>query len=121
MKSFYDYLIIITVILYILVLVGLFNFAPNLLKYVNGFTKIYISFILLYKFNPLRKNKVLTEGDKKMVFASGIFLFLTTVVGEYLIKIKDTLHTKINKKINYKEKIINLKNKIKLFFSSDKS
>ena len=51
MKSFYDYLIIITVILYILVLVGLFNFAPNLLKYVNNFTKIYISFMLFSLIN----------------------------------------------------------------------
>ena len=121
MKSFYDYLIIITVILYILVLVGLFNFAPNLLKYVNNFTKIYISFMLFYKFNQLRKTYTLTEGDKKMVFASGIFLFLTTVIGEYLLTFKDKIHNKINKKFKYKEKITNLKNKIKSFFSSDKS
>ena len=88
MKSFYDYLTIISSILYIFVLFGVFTFAPDYLVYVTSFIKIYISVILLYKFNPFHKSIFITNNDKKIIFTSGIYLFLTTAIGEYLIGYK---------------------------------
>jgi flagellar biosynthesis protein FliP len=95
MKSFYDYLTIISSILYILVLFGVFTFAPDYLIYVTSFIKIYISIILLYKFNPLHKSIHITNDDKKIIFTSGIYLLLTTALGEYLIAYKNKLEDKV--------------------------
>ena len=80
MKYLYDYLTLISIILYIFVLFGVFQFAPAYLIFITSFMKIYISFMLLYKFNPFRNTITITNIEKKMIFSSGIFLLLTTKI-----------------------------------------
>ena len=95
MKSFYDYLILLSWILYIFVLFGVFQFAPMYLVYITSIIKIYISFMLLYKFNPFRDTITITNVEKKMIFASGMYLLLTTTIGDYMVAYKDSFNFKL--------------------------
>ena len=99
MKSLYDSLTILSIILYLFVLFGVFQFAPAYLVYLTSIIKIYISFILLYKFNPFRNTITITNVDKKMIFSSGVYLLLTTTIGDYLVAYKDEFETNLVNKI----------------------
>jgi len=93
MKYLYDYLTLISIILYTFVLFGMFQFAPAYLIFITSFMKIYISFMLLYKFNPFRNTITITNIEKKMIFSSGVYLLLTTFIGEYLVQYEDLIKT----------------------------
>jgi len=97
MKYLYDYLTLISIMLYIFVLFGMFQFAPAYLIFITSFMKIYISFMLLYKFNPFRNTITITNIEKKMIFSSGVYLLLTTTIGEYLIEYKDKFESDLLK------------------------
>lgn len=99
-EQVYTYAMYISYILYVVVLLGLSYTAPQYLDLLRDFIKIYISLILIIKFNPLvQKNKIMTEFDKQIVFSSGVFLLLTTsitsLVERYLLDIIDK--TPLNK------------------------
>ena len=71
--------------LYILSLIG-FNFiAPKYLTYFSAIVKVYISLLLLWKFNPLKTPKPVTNYDREVIFSAGTFLLLTTVIGDILM------------------------------------
>ena len=97
MKSIYYYLTTIYAILYIAVLFGSFHFAPEYLIYITSITKIYIALMLIYRFNPLTKKTSLSNDDKKMVFSSGVYLLLTTTIGDYLVTYKNDIENKFKK------------------------
>ena len=61
--------------LYILSLVGFNIIAPK-----------YLSLLLLWKFNPLKKAKPVTVYDRQIIFSAGTYLLLTTVIGDILMK-----------------------------------
>lgn len=92
----YTYYIYASYILYISVLIGVFSTVPEYVNVINSFVKVSIACVLLYKFNPFQKNYVLTKFDKQIVFSSGIFLLLTTFVGEYLVSYESKIKMKFN-------------------------
>ena len=92
--SVYFYLTTISAILYVAVLFGSFHFAPEYLIYITSIIKIYIALMLIYRFNPLTKKTSLSSDDKKMVFSSGVYLLLTTTIGDYLVTYKDKIENK---------------------------
>jgi len=94
MNSVYFYLTTLYSLLYIAVLFGSFHFAPEYLIYITSITKIYIALMLIYRFNPLTKKTSLSNDDKKMVFSSGVYLLLTTAIGDYLVTYKNNLENK---------------------------
>jgi|TARA_B110000967_G_C18625345_1_gene430931 hypothetical protein len=51
--------------------------------------------MLLYKFNPFRDTITITNVEKKMIFASGMYLLLTTTIGDYLVAYKDSFNFKL--------------------------
>ena len=90
----YNYAIYGSYILYALILFGISSYAPAYLEMLKNFIKIYISLILIIKFNPfMRDTKYMSEFDRKIVFSSGIFLLLTTsiisIVEHFLVKTLD--------------------------------
>lgn len=91
MKSLYFYLTSISIVLYIFVLLGVSQYAPEYLIYITSIIKIYIAVMLIYRFNPFNNKTILSSDDKKMVFSSGIYLLLTTTIGDYLIEYKDKI------------------------------
>jgi hypothetical protein len=94
MNSIYFYLTTISAILYVAVLFGSFHFAPEYLIYITSIIKIYIALMLIYRFNPFTKKTSLSNDDKKMVFSSGIYLLLTTAIGDYLVAYKNNIENK---------------------------
>ena len=82
----FDYYIAFSYFVYIAVLLGVFTTVPQYVTMLNSFIKVVIAIVLLYKFNPFQQNYTLTKFDKKIVFSSGVYLLLTTVIGEYLVE-----------------------------------
>ena len=96
MKSFYSYLTTLSIILYVLVLFGVSSYTPEYLVYITSLIKLYVSVVLIYKFNPfMTKNNFVSKTDKDMIFYSGIYLLLTTVIGEYLIASRNLFEYKV--------------------------
>ena len=95
-EKIYDYAVYGSYILYGLALFGITSFAPDYLDSLRNIIKIYISFILIIRFNPFtNKNSTISKFDKRLVFSSAIFLLLTTsitsLVEHFIFKIaKDT-------------------------------
>lgn len=94
-QKLYYLLRYLTIILYVIAFIGLSLNAPKYLLLLQEIMKIYISIILILRFNPYYKiefNKNNYEFDRKIAFASGIFLLLTTGVTTYI----STIFNKIN-------------------------
>ena len=70
--------------LYILVLFGIWDKAPQYLRTIEKIRAILVSLLLLYFFNPWRKKPNFNEFHRKIVFTSGIFLFISTIIGGIL-------------------------------------
>ena len=83
-KNIYKYTIYVSYLLYAIILMGLSHSAPQYLKTLDNFLKIYVSLFLIFKFNPLRKSKF-TNFDRKIVFSSAIFLLTTTTITNIFI------------------------------------
>lgn len=93
-QKVFTFVIGLSWIFYVLIALGLSTTAPMYLNDLQYYTKIYVSLFLLFRFNPFRKVKF-TELDRKIAFASGIFLIGTTAINSilvtYLTNIKNTL------------------------------
>jgi len=89
----FDFYIAFSYFVYIALLLGIFTTVPSYLTMLNSFVKLLISCVLMYKFNPLQKNYTLSRFDKKIVFSSGVYLLLTTFIGEYLVQYEDLIKT----------------------------
>ena len=86
-QKLYYLLSYLTIILYLIAFIGLSFNAPKYLLLLQEIMKIYISIILILRFNPFYKiefNKNNYEFDRKIAFASGIFLLLTTGLSTYI-------------------------------------
>jgi hypothetical protein len=79
----FNYVIIISYILYFVIALGLFSNAPHYLQTLQYWIKIYISLFLIYRFNFFQKVKF-SELDRKVAFSAGLFLFSTTIFGQIL-------------------------------------
>ena len=86
-QKIYYLLSYFSIFLYIIAFIGLSLSAPKYLSLLQEIMKIYISIILILRFNPFYKidfNKNNYEFDRKIAFTSGIFLILTTGVHTYI-------------------------------------
>ena len=91
--QFFVYLTYILIVLYI---IGVYKGDPvEYLKKVDNYAKIIVSLFLMWKFNFLRSKIKFTEIDRRIVFQSGLFLFLTTSLDVFLINYFNKIKTKI--------------------------
>lgn len=51
----------------------------NVLHFVDLAVKLYVSIVLIYKFNPWFGNKDFTKFDRKLAWHAGFFLFVSTL------------------------------------------
>ena len=58
------------------------DLLTNTFIYISYFLKLYVSLIIIYKFNGFKSYKtfILSDIDRKIIFNSGVFLLLTTLV-----------------------------------------
>jgi hypothetical protein len=77
--NIFNFIVIITWILYIFIALGLSVQAPEYLDTLQYYVKIYVSLFLMYRFNPFRHVKF-TNLDGKIAFTAGALLFTTTYI-----------------------------------------
>ena len=82
--------IIITWILYIIIVLGISQNAPEYLDDLQYYVKIYISLFLIYRFNPFRRVEF-TNLDTKIAFSAGVFLLATTAINNLLVVYLDKI------------------------------
>ena len=82
-KQFFFYLLYFSYILFFFITIGLLNYSnTKYYTYIRQFIMIYVSLIILYSYNPFKKNrkKYTNAVDKLIIFYSGFFLFITSGV-----------------------------------------
>jgi hypothetical protein len=75
--------------IYFLIIIAYLGLSDNSTEYIdtlNLYLKIYVCFYLIYRFNPLTRNKF-TELDRKIAFRSGLFILTTTFINQHVYKI----------------------------------
>ena len=96
-ENIFDYSIIIVYLLYFIIVYNLYSshkisFGNNLLSQeklkeyldkIQIFLRLFVMSILLIRFNPLTKTSF-TDFDRKLVFASSLFLLSTTGINEII-------------------------------------
>ena len=92
-KSIYHASYLIYYIAYILSLIGFQLIAPKYLEIFTATVKIYISLLLMWRFNPFIKIKPVTKYDRELIFSSAMFLLLTTTVGDLLMSWRKNIGT----------------------------
>tara|TARA_E500000178_G_C16882719_1_gene689776 strand:+ start:190 stop:480 length:291 start_codon:yes stop_codon:yes gene_type:complete len=80
----FNYLTYFYYIITVLALIGVYTITPGYLDELKTFIKIFVSLILIYKFNPLREKVYCSKFDKKIIFNAGIYLLLTTFISDFL-------------------------------------
>ena len=83
-EKVFDYVSVITYILYIVIAFGLSASAPKYLDDLLFYTKMYISLFLIYRFNSFTLTKF-TPLDAKIAYNAGIFLLFTTLLNSVLV------------------------------------
>jgi hypothetical protein len=77
------------IISYTLIFITFFGFsqkAPKILGFIDYYVRIYICLFLIWRFHPFKKVEF-TNLDRKIAFSAGLFIFTTTALDKYLIKI----------------------------------
>jgi hypothetical protein len=107
---FIDYFDILTFIIIILFIIGVFTKQPSTFLFVNFFIKILLALYLIYRFNAYRKNKIIfTDLDKKICYSAGVYIIVISFfdigqayVNEFRSKIDLYTVPIINKLFRYK-------------------
>jgi hypothetical protein len=86
----FEIVIYTTWILYIIIVLGLSENAPQYLDDLQYYVKIYVSLFLIYRFNPFRRVNF-TRLDGKIAFSAGIFLLATTAINNILVNYLDEI------------------------------
>ena len=96
-QKLYNFYLILSYFLYIAILFGVSFVSPFYLDTLNSIVKVLISLMLIYVFNPFKKKTELTSFEKDIIFSAGIYLLLTTFIGEYLVSYQKNLENIIKK------------------------
>jgi hypothetical protein len=84
----FSVVIYLTWFLYIIILLGLSENAPQYLDDLQYYVKIYVGLFLLCRFNPFYRVEF-TKLDSKIAFSAGVFLLATTAIEGIVIKYID--------------------------------
>ena len=87
-ETIYDYVLYLS---YFLMFVSTFSvsmYAPKYLQQLNTYITLYVSLVLLWRFNPLRQTIKFTNLDRKIAFSAGVFMITTTFIHKYIELIK---------------------------------
>jgi hypothetical protein len=90
-----------TYFLYFLIALGVYFISPEYINLLHNIIKLYISFFIIYRFNPWRTTKC-NHLDKRIAFSAGFFLLSTTIfenILTFLISKTETHVEKIKKDI----------------------
>lgn len=95
--------IFLTYFVLLLSMIGISTFAPEYLKTIDNYVRIYICLFLLFRFHPYQKVKQFTELDRMIVFSSGIFILTTTAIYNNLLRFETNFTNSLIRKNTTKE------------------
>ncbi len=81
----YKILILLLYVTYIIAIVGITYINPEYTNYLSIFTQIFIAFVLMVRFNPLRTKLKCNENDRALIFASAFYLLFNDEFTRYVI------------------------------------
>ena len=96
----YDYVLYFSYFLMFVSSLGLSIYAPKYLHTLTNVLSVYVSLVLLWRFNPFREKIKFTNLDRKIAFSAGLFMITTTFLNKYIELIKQYIveqYTKIIK------------------------
>jgi len=76
---------------YIAMFLGISYISPKYIRTISNITYVFIAFLLLYKFNPLREVSSISVYDSKLISLSASFILFNMGVTEYALKFFDTV------------------------------
>mgnify|MGYP001213749058 FL=1 len=89
-QQIYLYSIYLSFLLFALTLTGVAEIAPLYSSNLQMFLRYYVCIFLIVRFNPYIDNIKISKSDalfdRKIAFASGIFLFLSTSIMDIISK-----------------------------------
>jgi hypothetical protein len=88
---FFNIFIIVSYALIFISFFGLSDSAPEYLKSMDYYIRIYICLFLIWRFNPFRKVYKFTELDSKIAFNAGLFILTTTALNNYLVDAREKI------------------------------
>jgi hypothetical protein len=93
---FFNIFIIISYVLIFISALGLSKNAPEYLRKVDEYIRIYICLFLIWRFNPIRHVDKFNDLDRKIAFSAGMFILTTTILNTWLTDIKEVVKIKVN-------------------------
>jgi len=79
-ENFYNFLIILSYILYFFAFTGIILVNASYLENLTTIISFYVSIVLILRFNPFTSYNKFTDFDKQLVWASGLFLFISSSI-----------------------------------------
>tara|TARA_Y100000389_G_scaffold166316_1_gene171018 strand:- start:13026 stop:13331 length:306 start_codon:yes stop_codon:yes gene_type:complete len=79
-EDFYKLLIVLSYILYFFAFTGIVIINASYLENLTTITSFYVAIILIIRFNPFTSYNKFTNFDKQLVWASGLFLFISSSI-----------------------------------------
>ena len=98
-ENIYRYGLYLIYGLYVVSFLGVWNEAPIYLENINYFFKLFISAVLMYFFNPLRKDEPCTPIQKRIVFSAAFFLLASTTISAFKTNVID-FYKNVSKLVN---------------------
>uniref|UniRef100_A0A6C0CID5 Uncharacterized protein n=1 Tax=viral metagenome TaxID=1070528 RepID=A0A6C0CID5_9ZZZZ len=90
--STYLWLVLIVHIVYLAVLVGIVDTAPEYIDKLESYIKVYVALFLVLRFNKYTGTSTFTPLDRKIVFTAGLVVLSTSalnwVVDSYKKEVK---------------------------------
>jgi len=83
-KPFFFGTIFILYVVYIATFLGVFYVNKIYIHYLDTFIQVLIALILIFRFNPLRKNLQLQKYDVNIIFSSAMFLLTNAGLSEFV-------------------------------------
>ena len=87
-KNIFVVLSFIWIVLYAIILFGLWNDAIFYLNMLNYYYRLYLAGTLLYFFNPWREMG-LDGFHRSLIFSTALFLIASTTITDFVIKTKE--------------------------------
>ena len=81
----YHLLILLLYITYIVAIIGVSYINTDYTRYLSIIIQLFIAFILMVRFNPLRKKLNCNNNDRTLVFASAFYLLFNDEFTNYVI------------------------------------
>ena len=76
----YLWLVLIVHVVYLAVLVGLVDTAPEYIDKLESYVKVYVALFLVLRFNKYTGTSTFTPIDRKIVFSAGMIVLSTSAL-----------------------------------------